>query len=518
MGKKKYDSLEAERKPFLDRARDCSKLTLPLIIRDEGDNSSTDHNTPHQSLGARGVLNLSSNLMLSLFPSNMPFFRLLVSSNSFEQFGQDAEQIKLEVENSLSDIERIVLEELEDKNLRPSIIAALQNLIISGNCLVYVQPDGGVRTYTIEDYVCHRDVEGNIIHIITKEIISADVAKSEGIELPSDDNELGEDGDDKEIELYTCVHRKGDEYYIYQEVEGNVLKQSELYIPIDELPFIPLRLSKVTGESYGRGYVETTLGDLSTLEGLSKAQLESAAILSKVIFMVDPASTTRARSLSEAENGDVINGRASDVTPLVVNKNSDLSTAFELTSNLERRLSYAYNLLDASLPTKGMTTATEINAIVNSLEKVLAGTYALLSNEFMRPLIKAIMKRLNEEDKIPELPKEVKLIISTGITNLGRTSDLERLQTFVSLGSQMIPEMFTQMVNPEAIMKSLASAIGIDKSILKTEQQLMEEVQMAQMMQQQQQEQEQAMMQQQQEGRMAEKAIPHLIQQQQQQA
>jgi len=516
MGKKKYRALESEREPFLERARECSKLTLPLVIRDEGDNSSTDYATPHQSLGARGVLNLSSNLMLSLFPSNIPFFRLLVSSNSFEQFGEQAEQIKSEVQSSLSDIERIILEELENKNLRPSINAALQNLIIAGNCLIYVQPDGEVRTYSIEDYVCHRDVSGNIIDIITKEIISADVAEAEGIKLPSDDTDLSDDKASKEIELYTCVHRKENEWYIYQEVEGEILKQSESYIPIDELPFIALRLSKMTGESYGRGYVESTYGDLSTLEGLSKAMLESAAILSKVVFMVDPASTTRARSLSEAENGDVINGRASDVTPLVVNKNSDLSTAFELTSNLERRLSYAYNLLDASLPTKGMTTATEINAIVNSLEKVLAGTYALLSNEFMRPLIAAIMRRLKDEKKIPELPEDVKLIISTGITNLGRSSDLERLQTFVSLGSQMIPEMFAQMVNPEAIIKSLASAIGVDKGVIKTQEQMMQEAQQAQMMQQAQLEQQQAMMQQESENRVVEKTIPQIIQQQQQ--
>ena len=133
----------------------------------------------------------------------------------------------------------------------------------------------------------------------------------------------------------------------------------------------------------------------------------------------------------------------------------------------------------------------------------------------MRPLIAAIMRRLKDEKKIPELPEDVKLIISTGITNLGRSSDLERLQTFVSLGSQMIPEMFAQMVNPEAIIKSLASAIGVDKGVIKTQEQMMQEAQQAQMMQQAQLEQQQAMMQQETEGRIAEKAIPQILQQQQ---
>ena len=487
MGKKRYEQLKDERENFLLRARRCSELTLPLVIRDEYHNKDTSDisfEQPFSSLGARGVNNLAANLMLSLFPTNIKFFRLLVSDNAFEQFGDQAEQIKAEVDESLSVIEVTVFEEIEDKNLRPTIFEALKNLIIAGNAALYVQPDGNVRCYSLEDYVCHRDIEGNLTDLIIKEQISKTVAENLDIEIDLPSGE-GHSDNDKNIDLYTCVHLTDEnEYYIYQEVNGKVLPDTKEYVPLDKLPFLALRMTSVTGESYGRSYCEQHFGDLRSLEGLQRAMVEAAAISAKVVFMVNPASTTRARNI-----------------------------AFQAAQNIEKRVSFAFNLLDNALPAGGRTTATEITALINSLEKVLAGTYAMLSSEFTRPLVNIIIDRLAQEKKIPEIPKEVKLIISTGVTALGRTSDLERLQQFVTMASQMSPEAYGQVVDQRALMNSLVRAIGVDKNILKSDEQLQQEQQQAMMAQQQQMEQQQAMMQQQQQGKVLEKVAPQLLQQ-----
>jgi len=518
MGKKRYNQLKDERESFLLRARRCSELTLPLVVRDQYNNKDTgdiSFASPWSSLGARGVNNLSSNLMLSLFPTNLKFFRLLVSDNAFEEYGDQAEQVKTEVDASLATIEQTVFEEIEEMNLRPVIFEALKNLIIAGNSLLYVRPDGNIRNYALEDYVCHRDIEGTLTSIVVREQISKTVAENLGIDtdLPSDD---GFKDNDKNIDIYTCVELTDkNEYYIYQEVNGKVIKDTEEYVPLDKLPFLALRMSKVTGESYGRSYVEGLYGDLRSLEGLTKAMVEAAAISAKIVFMVNPASTTRARSIAQAENGDVINGNASDVTTLQANKGADMNVAFQAAQNIEQRLAFAFNLLDNALPAGGRTTATEINHLINSLEKVLAGTYAMLSSEFMRPLVRVIINRLAEEKKIPEIPKEVKLIISTGVSSLGRASDLERLQQFVGMATQMTPEAYGQVVDQRALMQALVRAVGVDKNILKSDEQLQQEQQQAMMAQQQQQQQEQAMMQQQQTGKVIEKVAPQLVQQMQ---
>ena len=137
----------------------------------------------------------------------------------------------------------------------------------------------------------------------------------------------------------------------------------------------------------------------------------------------------------------------------------------------------------------------------------------MLSSEFMRPLVRVIINRLTEEKKIPEIPKEVKLIISTGVSSLGRASDLDRLQQFVAIATQMSPEAYGQVVDQRALMEALVRAVGVDKNVLKSDEQLQQEQQQSMMAQQQQMQQEQAMMQQQQTGKVIEKVAPQLVQQ-----
>lgn len=511
MAKQKFTELENEKNPFLIRARKCSELTLPLVIRqNEGDNSSTDYDTPYQSTGSRGVTNLASNLLLSLFPSQVPFFRLLVSETEFTQFGPNANKIKAEVESALQSIEKTVIEEIESKNLRATIFEVLKNLLVAGNSLVYVQPDGNIRNYTMEDYVVHRDIEGNLTDLIIREQISPTVAEAQGIELPSD---RGPTSSAKNITLYTCIQlQKDGQYYVWQEIKGQKLKDTEQYYSKKYLPWLPLRLSQITGESYGRGYVEGIIGDLMSLESLTKALVEAALISAKTIFLVDPASTTRAKALTKARNGDVIQGRINDIGILKTDKGADLSTAFNASRELEQKLAYSFNLLEATMPSSPAKTATEVRAIVNSLEKVLAGVYAMLSSEFMSPLVTLIIARLSDEQKIPQIPEQVKLLISTGTAALGRASDLERIMNFSQIAQSVAPEAFLQLVDQRELINQIATALGAS-SLLKSDEQLQAEQQAQQQAAMEAQQQELNATQQQQESDFIKQAIPSLLKQ-----
>ena len=112
--KERYETLKADRQQFLDRARECSELTIPSLIPDEGHNSTSELYSPFQSVGARGVNNLASKLLLLLLPPNSPFFRLQVSGDAKKEMEQQPD-IKTQVEKSLSDIEREELFDLIQK-------------------------------------------------------------------------------------------------------------------------------------------------------------------------------------------------------------------------------------------------------------------------------------------------------------------------------------------------------------------------------------------------------------------
>ena len=77
----RYQQLEMDRRPFLDRARLCAALTIPAILPREGHTKHSILPTPYQSLGARGVRTLASKLLLSMFPQ-VPFFNYKVDDKS----------------------------------------------------------------------------------------------------------------------------------------------------------------------------------------------------------------------------------------------------------------------------------------------------------------------------------------------------------------------------------------------------------------------------------------------------
>ena len=65
--------------------------------------------------------------------------------------------------------------------------------------------------------------------------------------------------------IYTHVYLENDVFYSYQEVNGEIVKGSEQQYPKEKTPWIPLRMVKMDGESYGRSFVEEYLGDLKSL-------------------------------------------------------------------------------------------------------------------------------------------------------------------------------------------------------------------------------------------------------------
>ena len=68
----RYEELKEDRQHFIDRARECSELTIPSLLPPEGFNQSSELYTPFQSVGARGVNNLASKMLLLLLPPNAP--------------------------------------------------------------------------------------------------------------------------------------------------------------------------------------------------------------------------------------------------------------------------------------------------------------------------------------------------------------------------------------------------------------------------------------------------------------
>lgn len=483
----RYSQLEIQRDPFLRRARECSELTIPTLIPPDGHSGSTDYPTPFQSIGARAVNNLAAKMLMALLPPNSPFFRLVV--DDFDLAMLQGEGQRGQVEEALARIERTIISEIEILNLRVPCYEALKLLLVSGNVLVHIPPEGGMRVFPLDRYVVQRDAMGNVLEIITKETIAPVMLDPETRALIGDSQD-GPGSPDQEVDLYTYIYLDDEQQYLVrQEVGGVVIPNSMGMYPANKLPFLALRFDRIEGESFGRGLVEQYLGDLKSLEGLTRAVVEGSAAASKVLFMVRPNSTTKPRLIAKTGNGGIIQGDINDVGVLQLNKFNDFRVALEMSRSITERLSYAFLLNSAVQRNAERVTAYEINLLASELEQSLGGVYSLLSSEFQLPLVGILLQRTEEQGKMPALPEGiVRPQIVTGVEALARSQDLNKLSQMLQMLQPLGPEAVLRELNIDDYIDRLAASLGIDtQGLIKTPEQKQAEQQQQMQMQQQQQ-------------------------------
>ena len=488
----RYAQLTRGRTQFLHTAVECSRLTLPYLVQEDL-SSRPEHqklHTPWQSVGSKAVVNLAAKLMLALLPPQTSFFKLQIQDN---KIGVEFDpKIRSEMDLSFAKMERMVMQYISASNDRVVVHQALKHLIVSGNALIFMSKDG-LKNFPLNRYVVNRDGNGNVCEIVTKELISRKILGQDlPVPLP---NSPGEDGyktgsDDQDVEVYTYVRLDDNGRWVWhQEAFDNILPGSRSTAPKNTSPWLVLRFNTVDGEDYGRGRVEEFLGDIRSLEGLSQSLVEGSAAAGKVVFLVSPSSTTKPKTIADAGNGAIVQGRPDDVGVIQVGKTADFRTAQEQMMNLEKRINEAFLVLNVRQSER--TTAEEVRLTQMELEQQLGGLFSLLTVEFLVPYLNRTLHILQRNKEIPKIPKEsVRPQIIAGVNALGRGQDEESLIRFAQTLSQTVgPEMMVKYLDPGEYVKRLAAAQGIDalnlikspETMAQEKQQQMQEMQQAEL-------------------------------------
>ncbi|AWD92512.1 head to tail joining protein [Pectobacterium phage Jarilo] len=477
--KQTYDKLKNDRQPYETRAENCATYTIPSLFPKDSDNASTDYTTPWQAVGARGLNNLASKLMLALFPMQT-WMKLTISEFEAKNLVGDNEGLA-KVDEGLSMVERIIMNYIESNSYRVTIFECMKQLVVAGNALLYLPAPGEnsttkynpMKLYRLSSYVVQRDAYGNVLQIVTRDRIAFGA-------LPEDvrttvQSAGGDKKPDEIVEVYTHVYldEETGEYLKYEEVEEQEIDGTDAQFPVDACPYIPVRMVRIDGESYGRSYTEEYLGDLRSLENLQEAIVKMSMISAKVLGLVNPAGITQPRRLTKAATGDFVPGRKADIEWLQLEKSADFSVAKSVSDQIEARLSFAFMLNSAVQRTGERVTAEEIRYVASELEDTLGGVYSILSQELQLPLVRILLKQLQATQQIPDLPQEaVEPTISTGLEAIGRGQDLDKLQRCIAAWAQLAPMAQDPDINLTTIKLRIANAIGIDTAgLLLTEDQ-----------------------------------------------
>ena len=475
----RYTQLATHRSHFLDTAVECSELTLPYLVqRDNRPRASRQNLTqPWQSVGAKAVVTLAAKLMLAMLPPQTSFFKLQVRDDKLGQELDPSQRTELDL--GFAKMERMVMDYIAASSDRVVVHQALKHLIVSGNALIFMGKDG-LKHFPLQRFVVNRDGNGNVLEIVTKELISRKVL---GLEpdvkqnYPNEVNKEGSDEDDAEVYTYVKLDERSGRWIWHQEVDDKIIEGSRSTAPKKASPWLVLRFNTVDGEDYGRGRVEEFLGDLRSLDGLSQALVEGSSVAAKVLFLVSPSATTKPQTLANAANGAIIQGRPEDVGVIEVGKTADFQTAAGLADQLGKRILDAFLVMNVRDSER--TTAEEVRMTQAELEKQLGGLFSLLTHEFLVPYLNRNMLVLTRSGQLPKLPKDlVRPKIVAGVNAIGRGQDREALTLFITTIAQTLgPEAIGRYLNPSEAIKRLAAAQGIDVlNLVKTEEQLQQEM------------------------------------------
>lgn len=475
--RQRYERLAVDREPYLRRARECAKLTIPSLIPEEGHTGASSFRTPYQGLGARAVNNLSSKLLLALLPPNGLFFRLSMEDAMYERLKRVAGMERPEVDASLAKMERITKRSIETSSARVNAFEALRHLIVAGNILTYIPPEGGLRAYPLSQYVCVRDRSGTPIEIILKESVSPATLDPEMLAR----HEI--DPDEKEnVDIYTRVWRTHRKWHTRQELNDIFVDGSDGTYPLDAPAYHALRWTAPAGEHYGRGHVEEHYGDLKSYEGLSKAMLNAAAAASKVIYRFRPGTGTLKRRFMQQESGGAVDANENDIGVITLDKFADFRVALEKGNQIERRISQAFLLNSSVQRDAERVTAEEIRYLANELEDALGGVYSVLSQEAQLPWVKRWMSVLRKRGKLPSFPKgTVEPMITTGLEALGRNRELSKTDLLLQRLQPLGPEIIDRYLNIRGYIENTAASLQLEtEGLIRSEEEIRQREEAAQ--------------------------------------
>lgn len=470
----RYTSLATDRQPFLNRAYQCSRLTIPTLIPRETER--TDKNTiidtpqPWQSIGAMGVNTLSAKLSMTLLPAQTPFYQLVMGAKEREELlgleGDERAAMAAGIEAKLQRLEQDILEDLELSPLRPIVFNMFKHLLAAGNYALYA--DDEAKGFPMDRFVVVRDGSGNVLEGIVRETVSPMALPEEWLKKVSEGNQQAQDdiAKGKDLDIYTCVKRVGKNAWVtWQEVLDEEVPKTRGRYTNENNPWIFLRMIVVDGEDYGRSYVEELYGDLQSAEDLSKSIVQGGMIAAQCRWLVKPSGMTDIDDLEESNNGDFVPGQADDVQALRAEKLADFQHAANVLQTVTSRLERAF-LMTASIQRQAeRVTAHEISLMSQELEDTLGGYYTLLAREFQLPLIQRWVSKMQKEGRLPKFPKNsIRPKIVTGIDALGRGHNLQRLRGFFQdvLAYAQVKQGMGNKFSDDEVIQRLANGHGLD--------------------------------------------------------
>lgn len=449
-----YLRLANDRKPYEDRAEDCSKLSLPSVFAEETFKAQDDLERGYaQGFMADLVKNLVGKLALTILPSTQPFFRLSATEEAMEKVTGNNEDAISEVDKILSTKEEQVMRVINRSRFNKPLYPALKLSVITGNGIIEKFDKNKYKVHNLHNYVIQRDFAGEILRLIIQETKSYETIPEEF------KSQLDEDKRDEKVAIYTDFKLEDGKFILRQELLGQPVGQEKTFKSFED-KFIDVGWDRIDGEDYSRGFFEDHLGTVITLDKLMKIVTEGIAESVKIVKCVNPNGSTTYQDYVDAKHGEAIVGDAADVTTIQSDKAQDLSVAKQLIEEIKQELAKSFLSTALSIRDSERTTAHEVQLVAQEAEAGLGGIYTRLSDNIQRPLVNQSLSEIEVTTG-----NDIDVIITTGLQALGRNVELSKINAMIQelqlLASVVNPEEVSRYVNVGAVCSAIVANSGV---------------------------------------------------------
>ncbi|WP_269462412.1 portal protein [Cupriavidus taiwanensis] len=460
----RYQELSPERDMPLRRAQACAALTVPAICPMPGQTPANALPQTNTSFGYRGATNLASKLMMAFLPPGDSAFDINVSVGLLMREGVLSPPP--DIIKGLAQCEQLMNTKIEALSWRRSTFTSLLHCIVAGNVVEYIQPDGKLKLYRLDQFVCVRDFTGKVLEIVTAEKL-----KVRG--LSHDLRTRTAKKEDEDVILYTRFEFIREGFYaVQQDLDDVTIMPHKVHQGI--MPANAIAWELVPGETYGRSHVEANYADLLALDKTSQHLLESGAIAARNLIFVKPnaAGGNLRKRIAEARNGAVLSGNGGqngDIQPFQFNNANAMQSLNVEKQDLKRDLSVAFLLTNDLRRDAERVTAYELEMLVTEIEQSLGGVYSYLGPEMMGWRLEKLMAIMKSRKELPPIGDgDTEITVTTGLAALGKDAKIKRVRSFFSLLNET-PQAFQEeaagYVKFDTILTPAAAALGFPQSI-----------------------------------------------------
>ncbi|MBO6814566.1 MAG: hypothetical protein JJ891_06885 [Rhizobiaceae bacterium] len=474
-------------------ARRISDITIPSVFPPEHWRTGDQAAITNQSVNARLVNGLASNLMLSALPPGLPMAEYVPEEHELAEEIEQDPALWGKVKYALSRREQTYRANMELTKARSTYVRIMRKLIIAGNCLAEWMEKDSPQYHSMHNYVVKRASNGDPLVTVLKVEVSMATLEDDLKEAvlasrrASGDVVHGKNEWEDSATIYKVMKLSTNdddemEWVCWQEIGGKYIPDTESYHPYDVPPYFPAWLVPDEHGDWGTPYCGDYEGDLLAVENFGSALQDGAADAAFSLILVDPEGVTDMRDVKEAENLSVISGREKDLTRTRAQKGGDHQVTASEFDKAARRLGFAFMSATSIQRDAERVTQEEWQRLSMELDKAMGGVYSELSQSFQKWFVLRFIFLCDEEkgDTLPPLPEGlVKLTVKTGIDNIGHSSDYVKLQEFAAAGQKAYgPEVFARSTNPHDFFLRLAAAKGIkSEGLIKSPDQMNQEIQ-----------------------------------------